>query len=577
MTNATTSAQPGQTPRRAGSAFFGFIAPGLQTVIQSGLGTIRFDLLAGITLAAYLLPSNIGYASLAGVPPQAGIYTCIFAGLVFWLFCSTRQGAITITSSIAVLLGSYLGSIARGDAARYEELAAITALIVGLLALIAWMVRAGSLVNFLSETVLIGFKAGVALQLGCSQLPQLFGFKGTTGNLRDLVAYFLANIGQTRALPLALGLGSLAALFLGRMKFKHRPVALIVMITGIIIAVVGHLGTHGVNLLGDLPQGLPILHLPTMTWRDLNDLLPLASACFLLSAVETAAVGRTFAVKYSYRLDSNQEFLALAAANLAAGLGGGLPVGAGTSQSLVNESAGARTSLSGLFAACFVLLVAVFLTGLISDLPQAVLAAIVFASVAELFSYKAFKRLWQFDKGEFAIAMVVLAGVMGSGILRGVLAGVVISVIILLRRSSRPHTTELGRVPGSDYFADRVRHPENLAVPGVFVFRADTELVYFNVQHVYERFLEMLGQRTDQIRLAIYFLGTCPMVDLAGADMLTRLFETMKSRGIVFRLAEAHGDVRDALRRAGFQTVYGHVDANQTVAEVIAGALPSQK
>ena len=449
-------------------------------------------------------------------------------------------------------------------------------MLVGTMSLIAWAVRAGVLVNFISETVLIGFKAGVALYLSSTQLPKLFGFKGSHGDFWERMGYFFTHLGQTNGLAVGLGLSALAIILLGKVFLKNRPVALFVMIAGIVCASVAHLGGLGVSLLGEIPNGLPNLHLPAVAWHDLNDLLPLAIACFLLSAVETAAVGRMFALKHGYRIDNNQEFLALAAANIASGLGQGYPVGGGMSQSLVNEDAGARSPLSGFLAACVVLVVTVFFSGLLRNLPQPVLAAIILAAVTGLFKISSLKRLWRFNRGEFGVAMAALIGVLGFGLLHGVLIGALISVLMLLRRGSCPHTTELGRVPDTDYFADAVRHPENLRMPGVFVFRVDSSLLYFNVEYVRDRFIELLNQRSDKVNVAIFFMGTVPFIDLAGAELLGELSETMKSRDIKFRIAEAHGSVRDALRRVEFENRHGRIEANQTVVEVLSEAYASQ-
>jgi MFS superfamily sulfate permease-like transporter len=292
-------------------------------------------------------------------------------------------------------------------------------------------------------------------------------------------------------------------------------------------------------------------------------------ACFLLGAVETAAIGRMFARKHGYRLDSNQEFLALAGSNLAAGLGHGFPVSGGMSQSLVNEGGGARTPLSGLVASGIMVVVTLFLASLLHDLPQPVLAAIVLMAVSGLFKLSDLRRLWRFSRAEFAVAAAAILGVLGSGLLRGVLIGVVISLLLLLRRASRPRTTELGRVRGTDYFADVIRHPENERLPDVFVFRAESALLYFNVEHVRDRFFELLNARGEGVKLAIFFLGTSPGVDLAGAELLEELHHALRERGIAFRLAEARGEVRETLRRAGFEEHCGPVVPVQPVATVV--------
>jgi SulP family sulfate permease len=245
-------------------------------------------------------------------------------------------------------------------------------------------------------------------------------------------------------------------------------------------------------------------------------------------------------------------------------------VSGGMSQSLVNEGGGARTPLSGLVAAGITLLVTLFLAGLLRDLPQPVLAAIVLMAVAGLLKVSELRRLWRFSRAEFAVAAAALLGVLGSGLLRGVLIGAVISILLLLRRASRPRTTELGRVPRTDYFADVLRHPENERFQDAFVFRVEASLLYFNVEHVRDRFFELLNARQKGVQLAVFFLGSCPAVDLAGAELLEELHQALRERGIAFRVAEARGDVRETLRRVGFEQHCFPVVANQPVATVLS-------
>jgi MFS superfamily sulfate permease-like transporter len=359
-------------------------------------------------------------------------------------------------------------------------------------------------------------------------------------------------------------------LLLGKRFLPGKPVALVVVVTGLLLGANFDLAAHGVKLLGEVPQGLPKFRAGLLSREDLNTLLPLAMACFLLGAVETAAIGRMFSRKHGYRLDSNQEFLALAGANLAAGLGQGFPTSGGMSQSLVNESSGARTPLSGFIASILILLVILFLSGLLRHLPQPVLAAIVLAAVTGLVKLSALREMWRFSRADFTVAMAAVAGVLFSGLLMGVLIGAVLSIALLLRRAMQPPTTELGRVPGSDYFADRIRHPANERLPGVFIFRCNGGIFYFNSEHVHDRFFELLDQRPDEVKLAVFFLGTVPMVDMAGVEFLTELHETLKSRGIELRLAETHSVVREALRRGGFEKHYGSVVADQTVSVILS-------
>jgi high affinity sulfate transporter 1 len=531
--------------------------------------TLRGDIVAGITLAAYLLPAGLGDASLANLPPEAGLYACLFSGLLFWLFCSSRHTSITVTSAISVLVGSTLGTISAGDPARFGALAAGTALLVAAMAFLAWLVRAGVIVNFVSETVLIGWKAGVALFIASTQLPKLFGFKGGHGDFWDRAADFFSHLHETNPAALAMGGAALAVLVLGKVFLKNKPVALVVVVAGVVAASLMDAGALGVKLLGTVPEGLPPLGIPSLHLSDLNELLPLAMACFMLGAVETVAIGRMFSLKHNQRLDPNQEFLALAAANLGAGLGQGLAVSGGMSQSLVNESGGARTPLSGLIASLVILIVVLFFSGALRNLPQPVLAAIVLMAVAGLFKLDELRHLWRFSRSEFAIAAAALAGVLGAGLLQGVLIGAVISLVLLLRRASQPHVAVLGRIPGTDLFGNIAPNPENQRTRGVFVFRADSAILYFNCEFLRERLLELLAQEEPPAKLAIWSLSTVAAVDLAGAEMLLQLRDELQRRGVAFELADARGPVRENLRAAGLEAHFGPIEANVSIASVI--------
>src|SRR5438034_1515615 len=479
---------------------------------------LRSDVFAGITLAAYLLPAGLGDASLANLPPEAGLYACLFGGLFFWLFCSSRHTVISVTSAISLLIGASLGGIAGGDTTRFGALAAGTALLVAVIAFIAWLAKAGVIVNFISESVMTGFKCGVALFLASTQLPKLFGLHGAHGDFWENSQHFLKHLHETNSTSLLVGGSALAVLILGKIFLKNKPVALFVVIAGIVSASALSLDARGVKLLGTVPQGLPPIGLPGVYWHDLNELLPLAFACFLLGAVETAAIGRMFTAKHGGRLDANQEFLALAASNLAVGLGRGFPVSGGMSQSLVNEGAGARTPLSGAFAAGIILVVVLFFSHLLAALPQPVLAAVVLVAVAGLFKVSALKHLWRSDRTEFFIAIAAIVGVLGQGLLRGVMIGAIISLVLLIRRASRPHVAVLGCMPGTRRFSDHERHPDNELIPGVLIFRPESGLMYFNMDHVRDRIVDRVGAETTPPRLVVLDLSAAPREDMSCAQ-----------------------------------------------------------
>jgi high affinity sulfate transporter 1 len=532
-------------------------------------GWLRGDLAAGITLAAYLLPAGIADASLANLPPEAGLYACLFSGLVFWLFCGSRHTAITVTSAISLLIGSSLSTMAGGDTSRFGALAACTALMVAAIGFLAWLVKAGAIVSFISESVMVGFKCGVALFLASTQLPKLFGFKGAHGDFWERSGHFLSHLGDTNLTALLVGLGALVALVLGKAFLKNLPVALFVVAGGIFMASLLHLDERGVSLLGEVPQGLPAIGLPDVKWSELNAVLPLALACFLLGATETAAIGRMFAAKHGGRLDSNQEFLALAVANLAACLGRAFPVSGGMSQSLVNEGAGARTPLSGLFAAAAVLLVTLFLSSLLRTLPQPVLAAVVLVAVTGLFNVSELKRLWRSSRTEFAVAIAALAGVLGSGLLHGVMIGAIISLVLLLRRASRPHLAVLGRIPGTRRFSDMERNAGNEPVPGVLIVRPESSLVYFNVDHFRDTLLERVRAGAAPPRLVVLDLCSAPHVDVQSTEVLVGLVDDLAAMGIRLQIVEARASVRETLRGEGLDAKVGTINRFTSVADAV--------
>lgn len=536
------------------------------------LGWLRADVIAGVTLAAYLLPAALGDASLARLPAEAGLYACMFGGLVFWLFCSSRHTTVTVTSAISLLIGSTLGTISGGDPTRFAALAAGTAILVAFIALLVWLFKAGSIINFISESVMVGFKCGVAVYLISTQLPKLLGLHAAHGTFWQNKGTFVSQLPDTNLASLVIGSTALAVLILGKVLFKHIPVAILVVVGGIVASHVLRLNARGVTLLGEVPQGMPTIGIPRVHWADLQSLLPLAVACFLLAAVETAAIGRTFAARYGRRLDPNQEMLALGASNLAAGLGQGYPVSGGMSQSMVNDSGGARTPLSGVIASGAILAVLLAFSHLLSGLPQPVLAAIVLVAVAGLFNVSALRHLWRSDRREFAIAMVAMAGVLTQGLLRGVMIGAIISLVLLIRRAAMPPVALLGRIPGTSRFSDCERHRGNETVPGVIIVRPGASMIYFNAEHVRDRIMERVRAEPGA-KLLVLDLSEVSFMDVHAAEMLAGLTKKLESKGIRVDAVDAHAEVRERLRAEGLDEQLGGIDRFQTVADAVEGFL----
>jgi high affinity sulfate transporter 1 len=547
--------------------------PPLAWLAQYQLAWLSSDLIAGITLAAYAIPVALAYATLAGLPPQVGIYGYLLGGLGYALLGSSRQLAIGPTSAISLMIAGTVGEMAGGDAVRYAEIASLAGFTVALLCLITWLLRLSILVRLISDSILVGFKAGAGLTIIMTQLPSLLGVSGGGHNFFERALLLLGQLGNVQYLVLAIGLVAIAMLWAGERAFPGRPIALGVVVLAIAAATVFGLPALGVPITGEIPRGLPSLALPTLRLRDVDGIFPLAAGCLLLAYIEGVSAARSFATKYGYELDPRQEFLGLGAANLAAALGHGYPVAGGLSQSAVNDKAGARTPLALIFASLTLALSLLFLTGLLDDLPKAVLAAIVFTAVLGLVDVRTLYRMWQISKADFYAATIALAAVLLLGILQGILLAAAASVLILLGRASQPHVAFLGRIPGTNNnYSDLARHPENEQFAHAIVFRPESSLLYVNADHVLQTVLGRLrNSPQSEIRLIVCDLSASPYVDLAGSRMLRLLHAELAGRGITLRIVGARGRVRDLLRADGIGEMVGGLDRRATLETVLDG------
>jgi len=527
------------------------------------------DVIAGLTLAAYAVPVSLAYASLAGLPPHHGIFCYLLGGLFYALFGTSRQLAIGPTSAISMLVGTTLAGMAAGDPARWIAIASLTALVVAGLSVLAWFLRLSTLVSFISETVLLGFKAGAALTIALTQLPKLFGVPGGGEHFFERLWTLIRQIPDTNLVVLSFGLVAFALLLLGNKLWPGRPVALIVVVLAIVVMSITSLGEQGMKVVGELPRGLPDLSLPSLQLRDVDGVIPLAAACFLLAYIEGVSAARTLAQRHGQEINPRQELLALGAANLGVAFGQGYPVAGGLSQSAVNDKAGAKTPLAVILASTALAVCLLLLTELLSNLPSVVLASIVLVAVSGLINVPELRRLRQVSRLEFRIALVALAGVLLLGILKGVLLAVVVSLLMIIARTARPHVAFLGRIPGTRRFSDLERHPDNEPVAGVLLFRVEASLLYFNVEWVAQAVRQRLGAATEPIRLVVCDLCTSPYVDTAGARMLSELHRHLASVGVQLRLAEAHAAVRDILRAEGLDERVGPIDRRTSVEDII--------
>ena len=513
------------------------------------VGWLSSDLVAGITLAAYAIPVSLAYATLAGLPPQVGVYGYLLGGLGYALAGSSRYLAIGPTSAISLMIAGSVGAMASDNGTRYAEIATAAAVGVGVFCLIAWVFRLSVLVKLISDSVLTGFKAGAGLTIAITQLPALLGVSGGGHNVPERLYILAGQLDATNLLTLALGLGALALLWCGERWLPGRPVALGVVALSIIIVSLFELTRFKVMVTGVIPAGLPLPAMPTIRLRDQEGIVALATGCMLLAYIEGVAAARAFATKHHQTIDPRRELLGLAAANIATAAVGGYPVAGGLSQTAVNEGAGARSRVSLVFASLTLALCLLFFTTLLANLPKAMLAAVVLMAVSGLVDFRAFARMWRASRVDFLNALAALVGVLLLGILEGILLAALISVLLLIALSSTPHVAFLGRIPGTAQYSDLQRHPDNEPLIGVLAFRPEGSLIYLNAEHVLAQVLARLDMTGAKgVRNVVCDLSASSAMDLAGARMLAELYENLADRGIGLTVTNAHGRVRDLLR-----------------------------
>jgi high affinity sulfate transporter 1 len=508
------------------------------------------DAIAGVTLAAYAIPVSLAYAALAGLPPQIGIYGYMLGGVGYALLGSSRQLAVGPTSAISLMIAGTVGTLAGGDAARYAEIASLAAFAVAVLCLISWLFKLSILVRLVSDSILVGFKAGAGLTIIMSQLPSLFGVAGGGHNFFERAIRLAGQLGDVNLLVLLIGAVAILLLLLGERLLPGRPVGITVMALSIVVATALGLPSLGIPVTGKIPEGLPAIGLPTFGLLEFDDLFPIAAGCLLLAYIEGVSAARSFAAKHGYSLDVRQEFLGLGAANLVAAFGHGYPVAGGLSQSAVNDTAGARTPLALVICSVTLALCLLFFTGLLTNLPKAVLAAIVFTAVYRLVDFRALIRMWQVSRIDFYAAAIALVSVLLLGILQGVLLAAIASIFLLLARASQPNVAFLGRLPGTGRYSDSARHEGVEPLVGVIAFRPEASLLYINAETILEAVLNALRESSD-IRLVACDLSASPYIDLAGARMLRDLYEELASRHVAFCIVGAHAQLRDLLHAEG--------------------------
>jgi high affinity sulfate transporter 1 len=531
------------------------------------------DAFAGITLAAYAIPVSLAYASLAGLPPQYGIYGYLLGGIFYALIGSSRQLAIGPTSAISLLIGVTIAGMANGDPQRWVDIASLTALVFAGMSIAAYVLRLSGVINFISDTVMLGFKAGAALAIATTQLPKLFGVPGGGENFFDRLVILTQQWPQYNYYVLGFGMAVLILLFIGEKILPGRPVAILLVVASILVISFTPLGNMGFSTVGLIPAGLPQFHVPTLFAGDLDDIFTLAFACFLLAYIESVSSAKTMALKNGYKINPRQELLALGLVNLATAFGQSYPVSGGLSQTAVNDKAGAKTPISLIFASIAIGLCLILLSGLLKNLPNVVLACIVIVAVKGLIDVKEFVHLWKTNKTELLLAVIAFIGVLVFGILEGVLVAAIVTLILVIKAVSMPHVAILGRIPGTKRYSDVVRNPDNELFPQLLLFRVESSVYYFNTDYIESHILAKITEADAALETVVWDLSTSPSVDRAGAQMIGRLFMDLKSRGINLRIAETRAGVRDILRNEEIDKLTGKISRQVSLNDIVKDEL----
>lgn len=513
---------------------------------------LRADLIAGVAVVAMIVPKNLGYAEIAGIPVQNGLYAAAAGAIIYALFCTSRHISTGPSSALATVAGGavIVSGVTGADAAQL--VAAIT-LVTGILLLLLALFRMGWIAQFLSRAVVTGFLAGAAVDVVVGELPKLTGTSAEGDNVWREFASWATGLGGTDVTTLAIGAGALAVILALRFWAPKVPGALVLVVGGLLVSALLDLGERGVALVGAVPSGLPVPQLPNLqiVWQNLPEVMIAALALLLIGFSQTAGDARSFATRHHYRIDANQEAVAQGMANVGAGFVQGMPVSTSLSASSLNESAGARTPVASLTTGGLVILTLLFLAPLFSELPKAVLGAIIIdAVIFGMIDVKEFARLRRVSRFDFWIALAAVIGVLSAGVLFGIVIGIALSLGWLIYVSTRPAMPLLGREPGTQVFRDIDLNPDDETFPGIRVVRLDGGLFFATAETFDGRIRGMLGGEEHLDALVIDLEGVA-FIDSQGAATLTEIVELTRAQGVTLRLARVKPRVLSVLAAEG--------------------------
>jgi sulfate permease, SulP family len=524
------------------------------------------DMVAAVIVTIMLIPQSLAYALLAGMPPEAGIYASIAPIVLYAIFGTSRALAVGPVAVVSLMTAAAVGNIAQSGTAGYVTAGLTLAFLSGAMLLALGLFRLGFLANFLSHPVIAGFITASGILIAASQLRHILGIEGGGHTLVDILASLWAHLGEVNLITLLLGVTATAFLFWVRGGLK--PLLLRVGLgprmadigakTGPVLAIVGttlavwafDLGSRGVAIVGEVPQSLPPLTLPSFSPDLLSQLFIPALLISIIGFVESISVAQTLAAKKRQRIDPDQELIGLGSANLGAAFTGGFPVTGGFSRSVVNFDAGAETPAAGAFTAVGLALAALFLTPLIYFLPKATLAATIIVAVLSLVDFSILKRAWAFSHADFAAVSVTILLTLIFGVEAGVSAGVITSILVHLYKTSRPHMAVVGRVPGTEHFRNVLRH-EVETQPHVLSLRVDESLYFPNARFLEDQLARYAADKPELTDVVLMFPAVNE-IDLSALESLEAINTRLRDADIRLHLSEVKGPVMDRLKRSHF-------------------------
>jgi high affinity sulfate transporter 1 len=552
--------------RSAPKARLGSALPGLALLQHYERAWWRPDLVAGATVGAMLIPQSMAYAELAGLPPEYGFYAVLAPLVIYALVGSSRHLGVGPEPGTAILAATGVGGIAAGHPDRYVALMAALALTVGGICLVGFLLRLGFVAAILSKPVLVGYITGVGLTLLSSQIAAFTGARIDSDRFFPRVAELAGELGDIHLGTLAVGLGTLAALLAMRRWTPRLPGALIGVGLATLLVRLLSGDDAGIALVGMIPDGLPRPGVPDVSWSDLAALLPVAAGVALVGYSDNVLTARSIAARQGYRVDPNQELLALGLTNLAAGLSHGFPVSSSASRTAVPASLGSKTQVVSLVAAGFVVASLAFLGPVLEQIPRSALAAVIVTAALVIIDVPGYRALWRVSRQEAALAAATALGVVVFNVLAGVLIAVSLAGLVALARVARPHDSVLGDMPGLDGWVELEDYPQASTEPGLLVYRFDAPLFFVNADRFRARVEEVLEDNPGREEWLVLDLEGVGSLDATALDGLAELIEGLAARGIVqVAVARPNHDVRELLGRGGLLEPEGPLRAYATI------------